>query len=150
MKYAEQVAKRIREARHSIATENGRPLSVEKLALRTKGKLSASRIANWEQGIRTPSAIDLMPLAEAMELGAHPGLTVAYFLGIIDRMLIYTKEERELISSWRKLPENLRLVSANHIHEAAKEPIARRTLRRAQRSRGFRGQGVRINDRRRT
>lgn len=119
--YAQQVAKRIREARDSNTTETGRRFSNEKLAQRTKGKLSASRIANWTQGIRTPKPEDMMDLAEATQFSDHPGFTAAYIYGFIDQMNIYTKEERELIFSWRKLPENLRVVSANHIHEAAKE-----------------------------
>jgi transcriptional regulator with XRE-family HTH domain len=71
--------KRIRDARDDL------DLSLEQLEEKTGRRLSASRIGNYEQGLRE------LGIAEAHILAAALGQPAAYLMGLID------EQERDLL-----------------------------------------------------
>lgn len=101
MDFAREIGRRIQKAR----METG--LSLVRLSKRIDGVLSASRIGNYEQGTRLPGP------QEALILGKALGVAPAYIMCLEgDEM---SKEELQLLSDWRALPERDRKDYARRI-----------------------------------
>lgn len=92
--YKSEIGKRIRTAREALN------LSLEALSKRTDGKLSKSRIGNYEQGLRMPGP------AEANTLAAALGVDAAHLLCL---QRVFTDQAIELIRNWQALPERDRM-----------------------------------------
>lgn len=114
MNYKREIGRRIKAAREGLG------LSQSKLAARTDNVLSASRIANYEQGSREPGVQEIRILAKA--LGQDP----AYLMCLEDESEM-TPQERQLLRDFSALPENERGAYARRISALAlayKEPVA--------------------------
>jgi transcriptional regulator with XRE-family HTH domain len=81
-------------------TREARGWVQRELAEKTGSKLSASRIANYEQGIRE------MGIQEAEILGKALGVQPGYLMGVTALKTPLTPIEEELIRNYRALPEN--------------------------------------------
>jgi transcriptional regulator with XRE-family HTH domain len=83
----------------------------------TNGILSASRISNYEQGLREPGTLEAKILAAALQC------TAAYLLLLEEDM---TKDEIDLLRNYRALPEKDRKDYSRRISAIAtiyKEPV---------------------------
>lgn len=87
---------RIRSAR------TDRNWSQQTLSEKTGGKLSSSRIANYEQGTREVGIQEAEILAKA--LNVQPG----YLMGVTKLKTALSPAEEELVRNYRALPENHR------------------------------------------
>lgn len=94
MNYKEEIGKRIRAAREGLK------LSLEELSRKTGGKLSKSRIGNYEQGLRMPGPAEANTLAEVL------GVDAAYLLCL---QRVFTDQAIDLMRNWQALPEKDRL-----------------------------------------
>jgi transcriptional regulator with XRE-family HTH domain len=103
---------RIREARLA------RNWTQRELSERTDNKLSSSRIANYEQGIRQ------LGIQEAEILGKALHVQPAYLMGVTTLKNPLSPLEEELINNWRSLPENER---ANYFRRIEALALAYRT-----------------------
>lgn len=106
MDYKKESGRRIREARDE------RGWTQAKLSEETGGTLSASRIANYEQGIRALKQREAVILGKA--LGKDPAHLMCLDLG--GEM---TPTERDLLLNWRTLPERERMAYARRISALA-------------------------------
>jgi transcriptional regulator with XRE-family HTH domain len=88
--YKVEIGKRIRTAREALN------LSLEELSKRTGGKLSKSRIGNYEQGLRMPGPAEANTLATAL------GVDAAHLLCL---QRVFTDRAIELMRNWSALPE---------------------------------------------
>jgi transcriptional regulator with XRE-family HTH domain len=70
------------------------------LSLKTDGKLSSSRIANYEQGTRE------IGILEAEILGKALYVQPAYVMGVTSLRHPLSPAEEELVRNFRALPEN--------------------------------------------
>lgn len=105
MDFGKEIGRRIKKARD----ETG--LSLVRLSKRLDGVLSASRIGNYEQGARLPGP------QEALILGRALGVSPAYLMCLEgDEM---SKEELQLLTDWRALPERDRKEYARRISALA-------------------------------
>ena len=93
MDYKSEIGRRIKEAREAL------DLSLEELAKRTGGKLSKSRISNYEQGIRMPGPYEANVLAEVL------GVDAAHLLCL---QSVFTIKAIKLMRNWMSLPEKER------------------------------------------
>ena len=94
MDYKAEIGKRIRAAREKLG------ISLEELSRRTGGKLSKSRIGNYEQGLRMPGPLEANTLAAAL------GVDAAYLMCL---QTVFTSKAIELMRNWEALPEKERL-----------------------------------------
>lgn len=94
MDYKGEIGKRIRAARAKLE------ISLEELSRRTGGKLSKSRIGNYEQGLRMPGPLEANTLAAAL------GVDAAYLMCL---QTVFTAKAIELMRNWEALPEKERL-----------------------------------------
>jgi transcriptional regulator with XRE-family HTH domain len=97
-----RIGLRVKELRES------RDWSLADLEKRLRGRLSKSRLSNYEQGIR------LLGPEEALLLGAAFDVPPAYILCVDDDMLL-DKVERQLVKDFRALPERDRMDYARRI-----------------------------------
>jgi len=112
MNYKIETGKRIRAAREGLG------LSLEELSRKTDGKLSKSRIGNYEQGLRMPGP------AEANTLAAALGVDAAYLLCL---QRVFTEQAIQLMRNWQALPEKDRMDYFRRIEVLAlayREPVA--------------------------
>jgi transcriptional regulator with XRE-family HTH domain len=119
MNYKKEIGRRIRGGRNALE------LTLRELSAKTMGVLSASRISNYEQGLRMPSP------KEALALGKALGLQASYIL-CLDGEDEMTAEETMLLRDWRGLPENQRKEYARRIGALAlafREPVADEKVR---------------------
>jgi transcriptional regulator with XRE-family HTH domain len=93
MNYKDETGRRIKTAREEAR------LSLAELSAATNGLLSKSRIGNYEQGIRMPGPAEANILASALKSDA------AYLMCLQQDL---SKQELELIRSFRALPESHR------------------------------------------
>jgi len=113
MDFAKVIGERIREARED------KGWSLAYLSKEIAGVLSPSRISNYEQGSRLPGPREVLILSKA--LGKDP----AYLMCLEGGEM--TLEERELLNSWRTLPESERMSYLRRIQTLAlmyKDPVA--------------------------
>lgn len=92
MSTAQQIGARLRQAREE------KDLTLQELADKTRGKLSASRLGNYEQGTRLlkpPIAILLAPLLQKS----------AAWLLCVDEESTLTQDERTLLDIYRSTDE---------------------------------------------
>lgn len=68
MNFKKESGKRIRAARANL--DGGRGVTLDELSRRTNGVLSASRISNYEQGLRLPKPQDALILGQALGVTA--------------------------------------------------------------------------------
>lgn len=111
MNYKEEIGRRIKESRES------KGLSLEGLSKATGGRLSKSRISNYEQGIRMPGPAEANILAEALGVDAS-------FLMCLQQ--VFTTQAIELMRNWMALPEKDRLQYFRRIQVLAlayREPV---------------------------
>ena len=121
MDFKRETGRRIKKAREDA------DLTLEEASRRTRGLLSASRISNYEQGLRTPGALEAWELAKA--LGSSP----AHLL-CVEGEEGMSPEEATLLRSWRALPENDRKEYARRIEVLAlayREPVPDERVARA-------------------
>jgi transcriptional regulator with XRE-family HTH domain len=98
------IAERVRALRKS------KGWSLRELEIATKGRLSKSRLSNYEQGLKLlgPDVAEI--LAEVF------GVPSSYILSLEgDEMVLFDKAEQDLIRSWRVLPERDRAEYARRI-----------------------------------
>jgi transcriptional regulator with XRE-family HTH domain len=81
--------------------------SLTELSRRTDNVLGASRISNYEQGTRLPKPREIKILARV--LGTEP----AHLMCLEGEEM--TNEERQLLTSWRALPEKDRMAYLRRI-----------------------------------
>ena len=98
MDYPKEIGRRIRQARERMGPKGW---TLRELARATKGKLSGSRISNYEQGARLPGPSEAIILAEALQESAA-------YLMCLDQGSDMSAEEAELLRNWRALPERER------------------------------------------
>lgn len=111
MNYKEEIGRRIKEAREK------KGLSLEQLSKATGGKLSKSRIGNYEQGIRMPGP------AEANTLAVVLGVDAAHLMCL---QQVFSSQAIELMRNWSALPENERMQYFRRIEVMAlayREPV---------------------------
>jgi transcriptional regulator with XRE-family HTH domain len=92
----------VRAGRRVRATREDRNWTQKKLSDETGGKLSPSRIANYEQGTRE------LGIQEAEILGKALHVQPGYLMGVTSLYNPLTPWEEELIRNLRALPENER------------------------------------------
>ena len=102
VEWRRRVGLRIKEMREH------RDWSLADLERKTAGRLSKSRLSNYEQGTRLPGP------AEAVVLATVYGVTPAFILCLDDDMPL-DKIERQLIKDFRTLPERERMDYARRI-----------------------------------
>jgi transcriptional regulator with XRE-family HTH domain len=100
----------------SIRMERG--WTQRELSLKTDGKLSSSRIANYEQGTRE------IGILEAEILGKALYVQPAYVMGVTSLRNPLSPAEEELVRNFRALPENER---SNYFKRIAALALAYRT-----------------------
>ena len=113
MNFKKEIGKRLAEARED------KGWSLAKLSEETARVLSASRISNYEQGERLPGPREILILSKA--LGRDP----AYLMCLEGGEM--TEKERELLNSWRALPESERMAYLRRINAVAlmyRDPVA--------------------------
>lgn len=113
MDFQKVIGERIREARED------KGWSLARLSTEIAGVLSPSRISNYEQGTRLPGPREILILSKA--LGKDP----AYLMCLEGGEM--TLEERELLVSWRTLPESERMAYLRRIQTLAlmyRDPVA--------------------------
>ena len=113
MNFKKEIGKRLAEARED------KGWSLAKLSEETSRVLSASRISNYEQGERLPGPREILILSKA--LGRDP----AYLMCLEGGEM--TEKERELLNSWRALPESERMAYLRRINAVAlmyRDPVA--------------------------
>lgn len=110
MNFKKETGARIRAARKAFFKD--REMTLDELSKLTSGVLSASRISNYEQGLRLPKPQDALILGKAL------GVAPSYLLCIDaeDEML---PEEQDLLRNWRALPENERRAYGRRIQALA-------------------------------
>jgi len=81
------------------AARNDQKLSLQALSDRIGGRLSKSRISNYEQGLRRPGIEEAKILAQAL------GTVSATYLLYLDDEEFLTAQERELLRRFRKTDE---------------------------------------------
>ena len=109
-----EAGRRLREAR----TAKG--LTLEELSSKVGGLLSASRISNYEQGLRQ------IGIKEALALYRHLGVEPAYLLCVDVEEGDMTAQEKELLRNFRALPEKDRNDYARRIESLSliyREPV---------------------------
>jgi transcriptional regulator with XRE-family HTH domain len=90
-------------AGHRIrASRKSRNWSQSDLSEKTGGKLSASRIANYEQGLRE------LDIQVAEILGHALKVQPAFLMGVTNLKTQLSPLEEELVNNYRALPENAR------------------------------------------
>jgi transcriptional regulator with XRE-family HTH domain len=94
MNYKNEIGRRIRLMRKQ------HQLSLEALAKATDGKLSKSRISNYEQGLRMPGPQEANVLAKVL------GVDAAWLMCL---QSVFTAQAIELMRNWQALPENDRM-----------------------------------------
>ena len=112
MDYKAEIGKRIRAAREKLE------ISLEELSRRTGGKLSKSRIGNYEQGLRMPGPLEANTLAAAL------GVDAAYLMCL---QTVFTAKAIELMRNWEALPEKDRMEYYRRIEVLAlayRQPVA--------------------------
>ena len=92
--YKVEIGKRIKEARYRLA------YSLVDLSKRTEGRLSASRISNYEQGIRMPGPEEVQILAQALETDP------AYLMCL---ETVFTHRAIQMMKDWQVLSESEQL-----------------------------------------
>jgi transcriptional regulator with XRE-family HTH domain len=97
--YAVHVDYKIEIGRRIRAAREGLNLSLEELSKRTGGKLSKSRIGNYEQGLRMPGPAEANTLASAL------GVDAAHLLCL---QRVFTDRAIILMRNWSALPEKER------------------------------------------
>lgn len=112
-----RIGKRLRELR------DAEKWSLSEVEQRVQGKLSKSRLGNYEQGTR------LIGLAESQLLADLYGVPSFYILCLEgdDDMLVLDKSEQQLIKDYRTLPERDRAEYARRIAALAnvyRDPVA--------------------------
>jgi len=113
MDYKKECGRRIREARKA------KGYTLESLSKALRGALSASRIGNYEQGIRQLGTEEALVLAPVLDV--EPAFLLCAEGG--DEM---TKQENDLLRDFRALPEKDRNAYARRISVLAmayKEPV---------------------------
>ena len=100
----------------SVRTERG--WTQRELSERTGGKLSSSRIANYEQGLRE------LGIQEAEILGKALHVQPGYLMGVTSLKDPLSPLEEELVRNYRALPENER---ANYFKRIEALALAYRT-----------------------
>jgi len=90
MNYKQEIGRRLKDARDK------KNLSLEALSKATDGKLSKSRISNYEQGKRMPGP------EEANILAAALGVDAAYLMCL---QQVFTAQAIALMRNWSALPE---------------------------------------------
>jgi len=113
MNFKKEIGRRLAEARED------KGWSLAKLSEETSRVLSVSRISNYEQGERLPGPREILILSRA--LGRDP----AYLMCLEGGEM--TQQERELLNSWRTLPESERMAYLRRINTIAlmyRDPIA--------------------------
>lgn len=111
MDYKVEIGKRIRAAREL------KNWSLEELSQATGGKLSKSRISNYEQGTRMPGPAEANTLASAL------GVDAAYLMCL---QQVFTTQAIEMLRNWMALPEKDRLAYFRRIEVLAlayREPV---------------------------
>lgn len=104
MDYKKEIGRRIQAARDACGW------SLVELSKKLGGRLSASRISNYEQGTRLPGPQEVNLLAEAL------GESAAWLACLESEM---SHEEEILLRNWRALPENQRVEYARRIEMLA-------------------------------
>lgn len=92
--YKDEIGRRIRTARKQ------KGWSLAELAKATDGKLSQSRIGNYEQGTRMPGPQEANTLATAL------GVDAAWLMCL---QTVFTAQAIALMRNWQALPENDRM-----------------------------------------
>lgn len=110
MNFKKESGKRIRAARANL--DGGRGITLDELSKRTNGVLSASRISNYEQGLRLPKPQDALILGQALGVAAS-------HLMCLEGEEEMLPEESDLLRNWRALPENERNAYARRIQALA-------------------------------
>ena len=111
MNYKVEIGKRIKAAREK------KEWSLDRLAQETGGKLSKSRIGNYEQGTRMPGPQEANTLASAL------GVDAAHLMCL---QTIFTSKAIELMRNWEALPEKDRMEYFRRIEVLAlayREPV---------------------------
>lgn len=90
MNYKAETGRRIKQAREA------KGWSLDRLSRETDGKLSKSRISNYEQGERMPGPYEANTLAQAL------GVDAAYLLCL---QQVFTQQAIELMRNFMALPE---------------------------------------------
>ncbi len=98
----QKTAAGVRAGQRIKSCREDRNWSQRELSENTKGKLSSSRIANYEQGIRE------LGIQEAEILGDALKIQPAYLMGITALKTPLSPAEEELVRNYRALPENER------------------------------------------
>lgn len=93
MDYKTEIGRRIKQAREGMG------LSLEQLSKLLNGKLSKSRISNYEQGARMPGPYEANLLAQAL------GVDAAHLMCL---QTVFTAQAIRLMRNWMALPENER------------------------------------------
>lgn len=98
-------------------------LTLDELSKKVGGGLSASRLSNYEQGLRQ------IGIAEALALYKHLGVTAAHLLcvDVADEEGEMTAQELELLRNFRALPEKDRVDYFRRIAALSliyREPVA--------------------------
>jgi transcriptional regulator with XRE-family HTH domain len=118
MNFKKEIGRRLAEAR------DDKRWSLADLSRETSGVLSPSRISNYEQGERLPGPREILILSKA--LGRDP----AYLMCLEGGEM--TPQERELLNSWRTLPESERMAYLRRINAVAlmyRDPVADERLK---------------------
>lgn len=93
MNYKREAGRRLRAAR------TAKRLTLEELSARVGKLLSASRLSNYEQGLR------MIGVQEALALYPHLGVEPSYLLCVDVGEDDLTAQENELLRNFRALPE---------------------------------------------
>lgn len=111
MNYKKEIGSRIKTAREK------RGWSLAELEKQTGGRLSKSRIGNYEQGTRMPGPEEANLLASAL------GVDAAFLMCLQQQ---FTPQSLELLRNWMALPEKERLEYFRRIEVLAlayREPV---------------------------
>jgi transcriptional regulator with XRE-family HTH domain len=114
MDYRKESGKRLRAARV------GKNLTLDELSRRIGGGLSASRLSNYEQGLR------MLGVRESLALYSVLGVSPAHLLCVDIEEGDMTSQETELLRNFRALPERDRNDYARRIGVLAlayREPV---------------------------
>lgn len=114
MNYKKESGRRLAAARRD------KKMTLESVSKALNGFMSASRLSNYEQGIRT------LGIKEALALGKILGVNASHLLCIDGEDGEMTQQEAELLRNYRALPENERGAYARRIEVLAmayKEPV---------------------------
>jgi transcriptional regulator with XRE-family HTH domain len=103
MNYKKESGARLRKARI------GAKLTLDELSRRLGGMLSASRLSNYEQGLRT------LGIKESILLSNILSVPAAHLLCVDEEEGEMTPQEARVIRNFSALPENLRSELERHI-----------------------------------